>query len=124
RVASGAIAPSAEVDVQVTISDSDIIAESRLRLKGAAKEWRLVAPSYAEVSVGRAPTVAGGKPLEFPVDQTPDVVRPEPGQSIWKIRFRETKASELLAVVLVRTPRGRVDPKGKSIWPVGPFAVL
>jgi hypothetical protein len=121
--ASAAAVRSAEADIQVTIGDMEIATEARLRLKGAAKEWRFAAPSNAEVSIGRVPVAAGGKPVDYPIDQAPELIRPEPGQSIWRIHFREVNASELLAVVVVRTPRSRAEPKGKSFWPVYPFAV-
>lgn len=124
RVVGAAMNRSAEADVQVTVGDTELVAEARLRLKGPAKEWRFVAPSNAEVSVGRAPGASGLKPLDFPIDQAPDIVRPEPGQSIWRIRFRETSTSDLLAVIVARAPRNRPEPKAKSLWPVGPFAVL
>ena len=124
RIDGRANEKSAEADVQVTIGDVDIVSEARLRLKGAAKEWWIVAPSNAELSVGRAPASAGGKSVEFPLDQTPDIVRPEPGQSIWRIRFQESNANDLLAIVTVRATRPKVDPKAKSGWPVGPFAVV
>jgi hypothetical protein len=63
------------------------------------------------------------KPIDFPLDQAPDVVRPEPGKTEWKLRFREANAGELLVVISTRTARNR-DPKAKTIWPVGPFAAL
>ena len=124
RMINSAVARSAEAEVQVTIGDGEIVTESRLRLKGTAKEWRLIAPSNAEVSVGRAPATGIGKAIDFPIDQAPDIVRPEPGQTIWRIRFRESNASELLAVVVARTPRTRAEPKGKSLWPVSAAPVL
>jgi hypothetical protein len=66
----------------------------------------------------------GGKPLDFPIDQAPDLIRPEPGQSTWRVRFRETNSSELLAVIVVRMPKSRVEPKSKSFLPIGPFSVF
>jgi hypothetical protein len=116
---------SAECDVQVTIGEADIQAETRLRLKGIAKDWKFVAPASAEVAVGRASTPGTGKPVDFPIDQAPEVIRPEPGKSEWRIGFRETNSTELLVTIATRSPRNRsADPKVKTSWPVGPFAAL
>lgn len=124
RMVGGATARTSEADVQVTIGDADIVTEARMRLKGAASEWRFLAPSNAEVSIGKPPTAAGGKPLDFPIDQAPELIRPEPGQSTWRVRFREANSSELLAVIVMRTPRSRTEPKSKSFLPIGPFFVF
>jgi hypothetical protein len=120
-----AAALSAEAEILVNVSETDIQTEARLRLKGSAKRWRFLAPSNAEVTVGRAPAAgtswAAAKPLEFPPDQGYDeIVRPDPGKSEWVIKFRDANSSELLVVIGVRTPR----TKGRTAWPVGPFAVL
>ncbi len=67
-----------------------------MRLKGTAREWRFLAPFNAEVAVGRAPLPgAAGKPLDFPLDQAPDVIRPAPDKSEWRISFKE--ANRILA---------------------------
>ena len=125
QVGTGTVARSAEADVQVTIGEADILAEARIRLKGSAKEWRFLAPYNAEVVVGRAPPSAVGKPIDFPIDQAPDIVRPEPGKSEWRIRFREANAAELLVMVTARAARNRgADLKGRTTWAVGPFAAL
>lgn len=125
RAVASTATRSAEADVQVTVSDTEITSEARLRLKGAAREWRFAAPSNSEVSIGRPPTVATGKPLDFPLDQIPDLLRPEPGQLIWRIRFRETNALDIQVMITARTPRAKVEPKSKSgLNPIGPFAVF
>jgi len=117
---------SADADVQVTIGETDIQAEARLRLRGTATSWRFLAPSNADVTVGRAPPLGSApKPLDFPVDQAPDVLRPEQGKSEWQIKFREANATELLVLIGTRTPRNRnPDPKSRTLWPAGPFAAL
>ncbi len=119
-------ARSTEADVQVTIGETEIQAEARLRLRGAAKEWRFLAPYNAEVTVGRAPAPGTAqKPLELPVDQAPDLVRPEPGKADWRIRFKEPNSAELLVVIATHSARNRsTDPKARTLWPVGPFAAL
>ena len=103
----------------MTVGETEIQAEARLRLRGTAKEWRFLAPYNAEVTVGRAPALGSApKPIEFPPDQAPDVVRPEPGKSDWRIRFREANSTELLVVIGTHTPRNRGQPHrlaGRSI---------
>jgi hypothetical protein len=117
-------ARSADAEILVTVGDTDIRAEARLRFRGAAKEWRFLAPQNAEVSVSRAsPSGSSSKATDFPSDQAPDLIRPEPGQSVWRARFRETNSAELLVTMTTRTPRNR-DPKGRTHWPVGPFAAI
>ncbi|MCE9531703.1 MAG: hypothetical protein K8T89_11360 [Planctomycetes bacterium] len=117
---------SADADVQVTINDTDILTDAQLRLKGTAKEWRFLAPNNAEVKIGRAPPLGSpAKPIDFPADQAPDVVRPEPGKSEWRVRFAEPNSAELMVVINTRALRNRtVDPKSKGGVPVGPFAAL
>ena len=117
---------SAETELKVAISDIDIQAEARLRLRGSAKVWRFLAPYDAEVSVGKAPgQPATSKSADFPVDQAPDIVRPEPGKTEWRIRFREPNTADLLVVVRTRSPRNRGGEPGlKTLWRAGPFAVL
>ncbi len=118
---------SAEADVRVSVGETEIQAEARLRLKGSSKEWRFLAPSTAEVVVGRAPPQgAAVKMLELPPDQGPEeIVRPEPGKSEWLVRFKQANAADLLIVVNAHFPRNRsVDPKVRTLWPVGPYAVL
>jgi hypothetical protein len=122
--ASPNIAKTAEVNVDVAVGDADIQTEARLFLKGGAKEWRFLAPHNAAVTVGRAPPLGTpAKPIDFPLDQAPEVVRPEPGKTEWKIRFHEANAGDLLAVISARTPRNR-DAKTKTIWPTVPIAVF
>lgn len=117
---------TAESDILVTVSDDEVLTTAKLRLRGNATEWRFAAPATADVVVTRwQGTGLAKSPLEFPADRAPSVLRPEPGQNVWKIQFRDPPTSDLLATVTVRALRPRTnDPKAKSPFLVGPFDVL
>jgi len=123
--ATTAAARSAETEIVVSISDTDIQSEALLRLKGAAKEWRFLAPFNAEVHVGRPPTMSGDKPIDLPADQVYELVRPEPGKTEWRLRFQEVNTAELLVAIHTRVVRNRAaEPKLKGGIAIGPFAAL
>lgn len=115
-----AVVRSAEADVLTTVGPDEIVTEARLRLKGGATEWRFTAPAAADVAVGPWPGPAAAKaPSEFAPDRAPVVTRPEPGQSVWALRFRDPPVGDLLLTVTARSARNKTGP-----IPVGPFAVL
>jgi len=123
--AATAVAKSAEAEVHIQVNEGDISTDARLKLRGTAADWRFTAPFNAEVAVGRPPATAGGKLQPFPVDQAPELVRPEPGKSEWRVRFKENNSSELQVSINHRVPRPKAaDPKAKTNWPVGPYAVI
>jgi hypothetical protein len=108
---------SAEADIVVTVGPDEVVAEAKLRLRGGAADWRFTAPAAADVAVGPWPGAAAAKDL--PPDRAPVVTRPEPGQSIWGLRFRDPPTGDLLVTVTTRVARPKTGP-----IPVGPFAVL
>jgi hypothetical protein len=114
---------SADADVTVTVGPDEVTTEARLRLRGGAAQWRFTAPATADVTVG--PWVGPGAktPPESPPGRVPNVVRPEPGQTVWRVENREPTGADLLAVVTTRVPRTR-DRGGRGPVPIGPFAVL
>jgi hypothetical protein len=115
---------SADADIGVNIGTTELTTEARLRLRGSATSWRFTAPSTADVSVGLWSN-PGTKPAEIPADRAPNVIRPEPGQSVWRVEWREPTSSDLLITVSVKQPRPRVgDPAASGPFPIGPFVVL
>src|SRR5439155_1685388 len=50
---------SADADVTVTVGPDEVTTEARLRLRGAAVQWRFTAPATADVTVG--PWVGAGR---------------------------------------------------------------
>lgn len=115
---------SADWDIAITVGLTEVQADVRLRLHGPSAEWKFTSPSNADVSVGIW-TRPGAKPTEFASDRAPNVVRPEPGQSVWRIVFREPFAGDLLVTLVMRQPRPRSGEAG-SLGPfgIGPFDVL
>jgi hypothetical protein len=115
---------SVDGEVKVNIGSDDLITEARLRLRGPASEWRFTAPATADVTVGPWVNPSGGKtPAEPAPGRVPNVVRPEPGQTVWRVEVREPATTDLLVTINTRTPRGR-DAAGRGPFPVGPFVVL
>lgn len=115
---------SAVAELTITVGATELHTDTRLRLRGPGTEWKFTAPSTADVSVGIW-TRPGAKALDFLADRAPNVVRPDPGQSVWRIVFRESFVGDLLVTVTTKQPR---PPSGEpgSLGPfaLGPFDVL
>ena len=114
---------TADGDVSVTVDQDEVTTEARLRLRGSAAEWRFTAPAMSDVTVGPWPGPAGKAGPDQPPGRARNVVRPEPGQNVWRVETREPASGDLLAVISTRVPRGR-DAAGRGPFPIGPFAVL
>jgi hypothetical protein len=113
--------PTSDASIHVRVEDNALFTEATLRLKGSLKEWRLLAPANAELTVeGTNPTVPG--PETVPLDPPPTVVRPnDPSKPpVWLIQFPDAAPRELTVKASLRTPR----PKNPAPVPVGPFALL
>ena len=119
---------TASTETQVTLSESELLTESKLRLKGSAKEWKFTAPANAEILVRKAPLASDpqAKATDLPFEQSPTIVRPEPNQPpIWKLQFREPNAVELQVQINTRMTRPPLsDPKSKGPYSLGPYAAL
>jgi hypothetical protein len=115
-----AVVRSAEADIVVTVGPDEVVTEAKLRLRGGAADWKFTAPASADVAVSPWLGPAAAKaPAELPPDRAPVVTRPEPGQSVWGLRFRDPPTGDLLVTVTTRAARPKTGP-----IPVGPFAVL
>jgi hypothetical protein len=116
---------SAEAEILVTVGTGELVTEAKLHLRGAASEWKFTAPASADVTVARWTRPGSVKPTEFASDRLPNLLRPDPGQSIWRIVFREPFANDLQVIVVTRQPRPKADePGGRGPFPIGPHVVL
>ena len=118
-------ARSASADITVTLGASEVVTESKFRLRGQAVEWKFTAPVTADVTVGLWSSPGTVKPPELTADRAPNVIRPDSGSTIWRLVFRESVQIDLQVTVTLRQDRPRAtDVPGKNAYPVGPFAVL
>ncbi len=122
---------SAQAEVVVRVEESEIRTSAKIRLRGAAKEYKLLAPLLADVSIERAAAIADptrpGPGAELPFELIPTVMRPTDPKKppIWRILFKEAIASELTIAVQVRIARPRqADASGHGPFPIGPFALI
>ena len=118
---------SVQTEIVVNVTETELLYDVRMQLKGSSKEWRIQAPATAEVSVGRAPAFGSSKPTELPLEQAPKgLYRPsDSNQPVWRIEFAEPNVVELMVTIRGRIPRPKGnDPKTTTVFPVGPFAVI
>ena len=111
-------AATADADVTVRVSESQIETVALLRLRGPASEWTFVFPPGAVVTAERAGTLPKAEDLPF---AAPGVVRqPDPTKPLWTFRPPDGMGADWLVTVVVRQSR---DPKSRGPFAVGPFAV-
>ena len=114
---------AAEFDIATVLTESLVETTARVKFKGAAREWKLVAPASAEVTVERV-TAAG---VEAGPVQSPGVTKPpDANKPVWKIDLPVgSSAADWVVTAVVRTPRAKADsPKHRGPFAVGPFAAV
>jgi hypothetical protein len=111
---------AADFDISAVLTDATIETTARVKPKGATREWRLVTPPNAEVSVERA----AGVPAELGPSQPPVVTKPaDANRPVWKVELPGSPA-DWVVVAVVRQPRAKAtDAKHRGPFAVGPFAV-
>ncbi|QJW97604.1 hypothetical protein FTUN_5179 [Frigoriglobus tundricola] len=111
---------SAEIDVGVSLTPDYAESTAKVRIRGAAREWKLVAPGGADVSVDR---VAAG--TETGPTQQPVVTKPgDPNRPVWTIVLPVgSSAADWTVTAVVRHLRAKGAPRAAPV-PVGPFGVL
>ncbi|VTT99430.1 unnamed protein product [Gemmataceae bacterium] len=112
---------SADLDVAVLLTEPFVETTAKVRFRGPAREWKLVAPATADVTADHA---AG--PDTGPT-QPATVSRPgDPNKPVWKIEFPAgSPATDWTVTVVTRQPRPRPeDPQHRGPYPVGPFTTL
>ncbi len=112
---------SAEFDVSATLTDGFIESVAKVKLRGPAREWKLVAPANADVSVDRAAgTATDAGPAQQPVVTKPT----DNAKLVWKIELPAgSTAADWTITAVVRQQRPKVGAKSAASA-VGPFAVL
>lgn len=112
---------SAEFDVAVVLTEGFIESTAKIKLRGPAREWKLIAPSTADVSVER---VATGMTETGPTQQ-PVVTKPtDNAKIVWKLEFPlGSTAADWTVTAVVRQPRSKSGGKPPAL-PVGPFSAL
>jgi hypothetical protein len=111
---------SAEIDVGVTLTEGFVESTAKVKLRGPAREWKLVAPATADVSVDRGT----GTPSDTGPTQQPVVTKPaDANKPVWRVELPAgSTAADWTVTAVVRQSR----PKGAKTAPVpvGPFTVL
>ncbi len=110
---------SADADVRVRVDDKQIELIAKLRLRGTAREWPLVLPVGAEVSVERA---AGTLPLSLPATAT--LEKPtDPAKTNWKLKTPDASTDWIVTSVVRKTRPNPADASYRGPYPIGPLAV-
>jgi hypothetical protein len=112
---------SAEIDVGVVLTEGFVESTAKVKLRGSRLDWKLVAPSTADVSVDR---VAGTASETGPTLQ-PTVTKPTDGAKlVWKVELPVgSSAADWIVTAVVRQARPKGGPKSAPTA-IGPFAVL
>lgn len=113
---------SAELNITVLLTEGVVETTAKIALRGPAREWRLVAPPLADLSVDRAPGTNDSGPT-----LPPSIARPiDHNKPVWKIDFPTgVSAADWIVTVVTRQPRPKPeDVKHRGPFPVGPFTVL
>jgi hypothetical protein len=112
---------SAEFDVTSVFSEGFLESTAKVKFRGPALTWKLVAPATADVTVER---VAGATGDTGPTQQ-PVVTKPaDSAKIVWKVEFPAgSSAADWAVTAVVRQPRPKSGAKSAAV-PVGPFAAL
>ncbi|HEY1187611.1 MAG TPA: hypothetical protein VGE74_08125, partial [Gemmata sp.] len=111
---------SADIDVGVVLTDGFAESTAKIKLRGPGREWKLVAPAGAAVSVDRVAAPGEAGPL-----QQPEVGKPgDPNKPVWRIELPPgSPGADWVVTAVVRQSRPKAGTKSAPS-PVGPFAVL
>jgi hypothetical protein len=112
---------SAEVSVSVLVTESVVETTARFNLRGANRDWKIVAPASAVVSLERigSSEVAPSQPIA--------VAKPsDPSKPVWKVELPiGSNAADWQVIAVMRQNRARPeDAKHRGPFAVGPFSVL
>jgi len=111
---------SAEIDVSVSLTPDYAESTAKVKFRGPAREWKLVAPGSADVSVDRVAAGAETGPTQQPVVTKPG----DPNKPVWKIALPiGSSAADWTVTAVVRQSRPKGAPRSAPVA-VGPFAVL
>lgn len=112
---------SAEWDITTILTVNFVESTAKVKLRGPALVWKLVAPANADVSVDRS----AAAPIETGPTYQPVVTKPtDPAKPIWKVELPSgSTVGDWTVTLVVRQARPKAGAKSSAI-PVGPFAVL
>ena len=111
---------SADFDIGVVLTDGFVESTAKVKLSGPARDWKLVAPANADVSVERVSAMTETSPTQQPAVTKPS----DANKPVWKIELPTgSTAADWTITAVVRQQRPKGLPKGAQV-PVGPFAVL
>lgn len=119
---------TAETEIVVRVSETQVESVATIRLRGAAKEWLLTLPAGADVVAAPA-TVPAPKDAPDPPFVTlppgPTLVRPtDPAKPVWTFRPPDGAGADWLLTATTRQTRPpAADAKYRGPYAVGPFAV-
>ncbi|AMV23088.1 hypothetical protein VT84_01660 [Gemmata sp. SH-PL17] len=112
---------NADIDVTVLLTDGFVESTAKIKVRGPAREWKLVAPASADVSVDRVAVVSDTGPTQQPVVSKPG----DPNKPAWKIELPSgSTAADWIITVVVRQARPKTGTTKAPASPIGPFAVL
>ncbi len=114
---------SAEIDVNVQLTEGVVESTAKIKLRGPSRDWKIVAPASADLSVDRAAAPATDVGPSLP----PGIIKPtDPNNPVWKISLPVgTSATDWVVTIVTRPPRPKPeDPKHRGPFPVGPFTTL
>jgi hypothetical protein len=114
---------SAELDVTVLLTEGVVETTAKVKLRGPAREWEMVAPVGADFTVDRPP----GSPADAGPALPPTVTKPgDPNKPVWKISLPAgSSAADWVVTAVTRQARPKPeDAKHRGPFPVGPFTTL
>ena len=112
---------NADIDVTVLLTDGFVESAAKIKVRGPAREWKLVAPAAADVSVDRVAVVSGTGPTQQPVVSKPG----DPNKPVWKIELPAgSTGGDWVITAVVRQARPKTGTTKAAASPIGPFAVL
>ena len=113
---------SAELDISVLLTEGVVETTAKIRLRGLAREWKVVAPATASLSADRASGAADIGPA-----QTPTLTKPNSANKLeWKIEFPAgSSPADWIVTAVTRQARPKTDdPKHRGPFAIGPYTVL
>ena len=113
---------SAELDINVLLTESIVETTAKIKLRGPARAWRFIAPETATVSAERPAGSADVGPILSPTLTPPG----DPNGTDWQIEIPTgSSAADWVITVVTRATRPPPeDPKHRGPYAIGPFNVL
>lgn len=113
---------SAELNINVLLTEGVVETTAKIALRGTAREWKLVAPPTADLSVDRVPNPTDTSPTLPPAISKPT----DPNTPVWTIEFPTgVAAADWVVTVVTRQTRPKPEEANhQGPFPIGPLTVL